>query len=89
MKTSTLILLLRTCTRITVVPVFGRGADARQRLLVRGAVHRQLAHVLLRLEDDDVHLGREEAQQRHVRRQRDRDAQRCRLDLKQPITVEC
>lgn len=43
--------------------------------------HGEAPHVLLGVEQDDVHLGREQAAQRHPGRQRDGHAQRQRLHL--------
>lgn len=51
------------------------------RLLVSRRVHGQLSNVLVGMEDDNVDLGREKTEERHVGRQRDRNAQRCDLDL--------
>ena len=70
----------RKPTFLTVV--IGRAGGARGRHLVGGWVHDQFAHVLLRLEDDDVHLGHEQTQQRHRGAERDGHAQRRDLDLR-------
>ena len=44
-------------------------------------VHSESANILLRVDEDDVQLGRVQAEQRHVRAQADRHAQRRHLDL--------
>ena len=49
---------------LTTVVVSGGATQARRRrLLVCGGVHDEFPHILLWLEDDDVHLWGEEAQQ--------------------------
>lgn len=51
------------------------------RLLVGCRIHGQLAHVLVWMKDDDIDLGREETEERHVGGQRDGHAKRGDLDL--------
>lgn len=50
-------------------------------LLVGGAVHGELPHVLVGVEHDDVDLGRVQTEQSHRGGQRDRHAQGRYLDL--------
>lgn len=56
-------------------------AVASTRAPTVGRAHSQAAYVLLGVKENDVHLGREQAAQRHPSRQRDRHAQRQRLHL--------
>ena len=60
----------------------GHMSAAGGRLLVRSAVHSQLPHVLVRVEDYYIDLWRKQTEQSHVCRQRNRYAKGCNLDLK-------
>lgn len=58
----------------------GEGAGGEGALVCR-RIHGQLADVLVRVEDDDVDFGREEAEEGDVCTQADGDAERRDLDL--------
>ena len=58
------------------------GTQTGQCFIVGGAVHRQLAHVFLGLEDNYVHLWGEQTQEGDIGRQRDRYTQGSCLYLK-------